>query len=570
MKKTLIIYMVFTILLLSLSVNVYAASYKGTITGTGVRMRKGPGTNYGIVENVVLNQNQSYNMSENKLYTSQAGCQSGYWYKIDYSSSISGYVCSTYVSVSKADNSQSPADGCETDLKNKGFPSTYWAGLCSLKQAHSNWNFYPIITNIDWNVAVSNESSCGKSYIATTKAEYINNNCNNLYKKTWYPASSSAVAFYMDPRNFFSEKYIFQFEYLKYDQSISYNNAVHTLLSNNAFYTYHGSNLSTIISNVGRNNDISPLFIASRMNQELGSDTKLYNLYSGVYPGYEGYYNFYNIGVSDSCATTQGTTVCGLNYAKNNNWYGLENAINGGASFIAKSYINKGQFNTYLQKFNVKPNNSNSLYLNQYMTNVSGPSSESTSTYSSYSKLGLLNNSFAFYIPVYNNMDNSNYVDDGKKDEGNSQPSLSNTQIETIIVSSGFRNNGNYIENISPLTDVSYFKSKIESIGGKNSVVVYNANDNIVDTGYIGTGYKVLIKNNSSSKYYTAIVNGDTSGDGKITALDLLQVQKNILGSYNLSGVYFNAGDTNNDGKITALDLLQIQKHILGSYVIVQ
>ena len=50
----------------------------------------------------------------------------------------------------------------------------------------------------------------------------------------------------------------------------------------------------------------------------------------------------------------------------------------------------------------------------------------------------------------------------------------------------------------------------------------------------------------------------------------LLQVQKNILGTYNLSGAYNLAGDTSGDGVINALDLAQVQKNILGTYNIVQ
>lgn len=564
MKKCFLLFIIFFLF----TINVNASTYQGTITGTDVSLRTGPGTNYAKIS-FTLYKNQTYNMPDNTLYKTESGCNSGYWYKLNYDGTKMGYVCSSYVSVSQIVINQTPTNECEEDLKNKGFPATYWAGLCSLKSAHSNWNFNSIITNLEWSEAVSKESTCGKSYIASTDPNNINYACNNQYTSTWYPASSSAVAYYMDPRNFFSEKYIFQFEYLKYDSSISYVSAVSTLLQNAAFYQYHGAILGTSIDNVGKNNDLSPIFMASRMLQELGSSTKLYNLYSGVYPSYEGYYNFYNIGVSDSCATTYGTTACGLNYAKNNGWYGLEAAINGGASFIANRYVAKGQFTTYLQKYNVKPTNQSNLYLNQYMTNVAAPSSESSSTYNSYSKLGLLSNAFTFYIPVYKNMDDSNYTDDGANPDNN-ESNLSATDINTIITSSGYRSNGSYLEAVSPLTLVTTLKSRIEAISGTNSVNVTNVNGSSVTTGYIGTGYKVTIKNKDTSKTYVVIINGDTSGDGVINALDLLQVQKHILGTYTLQNIYFNAGDTNNDGQITALDLLQVQKHILGSYIIIQ
>ena len=44
------------------------------------------------------------------------------------------------------------------------------------------------------------------------------------------------------------------------------------------------------------------------------------------------------------------------------------------------------------------------------------------------------------------------------------------------------------------------------------------------------------------------VVKGDTSGDGEINALDLLQIQKSILGTYTLSGASLKAGDTSGDG----------------------
>ncbi|MDE6292140.1 MAG: dockerin type I repeat-containing protein, partial [Bacilli bacterium] len=62
------------------------------------------------------------------------------------------------------------------------------------------------------------------------------------------------------------------------------------------------------------------------------------------------------------------------------------------------------------------------------------------------------------------------------------------------------------------------------------------------------------------------VIYGDVSGDGKVNALDLLQVQKSILGSYDLTKEQRRAGDTSGDGKVNALDLLQMQKSILGSY----
>ena len=575
MRKKILLQILFFITLFILGMNFCSAeSYKGKITGTGVRLRSGPGTNYEYLKTV--SKDNEYMLVNNILHTSEKGCSNG-WYKIYYEGSATGYVCSDYVSVTTLVFNETPTNTCEQELKNLGFPSSYWAGLCSLRTSHSNWQFKPIMTGLDWSTAVSSESACGKSYIASSVATNIDNTCTNQYTSTWYPASASAVAYYMDPRNWFTEQHIFQFEYLKYDNALAsiYPSAANSIIDHTAFYEYHkgiGNDLGTIIDSVSKesNVNVSPVFLSARILQELGSTTAEYDLYSGIYAGFEGYYNFYNFGVTDACATSKGTTVCGLEYAKSNNWYGLHNAIRGGAIQIANSYIAKGQYTTYLQKFNVVPTTSSSLYTHQYMTNIAAPSSEAKTTYKSYKDLGIIDNVFVFYIPVYNNMDNVNFEENNGAINTPDTSKPSTLDISTIVTSSGYKYSSEYLTGVAPKTNVSALKSAIESISGSNTVTIKNASGTLVTDGLVGTGFKVTITSSNSSETLTIAINGDTSGDGVINALDLLQVQKNILNTYTLSGVNFIAGDTSDDGVINALDLLQVQKDILGTYTIVQ
>lgn len=74
--------------------------------------------------------------------------------------------------------------------------------------------------------------------------------------------------------------------------------------------------------------------------------------------------------------------------------------------FIGSSYINVGQNTIYLQKFDVNDESGSDLFWHQYMTNVLAPYSESKSIYTGYQKMGLLNTSMTFIIPVYENMKN--------------------------------------------------------------------------------------------------------------------------------------------------------------------
>lgn len=506
-------------------------------------------------------------------------CNSGVWYQVYYKGDPA-YICGDHVDVvySYANDDVAPSSDCEKAMSNAGFPSSYWGGLCNLKEKFPNWQFVALNTDADWSYSVERESSCGKSYLQTSKESYMDRSCTNQYgwSSSWKNASQTAVAFYMDPRNFLAERYIFQFEYLKYASGLEgfYPDSVRSIISSAAFYTYHksiGNDLGDIINQAGKESDLSPTFMASRILQEMGTSDKLYNLYSGVYSDeYKDVYNFYNYGVSDECATSNGPTACGLSYAKEHNWIGLKEALKGGAGNISKSYINKGQYTTYLQKFNVTPTNVNSLYTHQYMTNIAAPSSESTSVYSSYKSQGILDQSFAFYIPVYKNMqatiNNSNAG--GTGNEGDT--TVSSLPISTIVTSSGYKYETGYISGIEVGTDASTVRGTIESVVGSRQVIVFDSAGNVMNSGMLGTGCKIQITNSSSTETLEVIIKGDTSGDGVINALDLLQVQKSILNTYTLSGPYAKAGDTSKDGKVDALDLLQVQKQILNTYEIEQ
>lgn len=85
-------------------------------------------------------------------------------------------------------------------------------------------------------------------------------------------------------------------------------------------------------------------------------------------------------------------------------WTSPEKAIIGGAIYISNSYISKGQFTSYLKRFNVNPDSSYSKYNHQYMENLAAPSSEATTSYNSYNANGLLNMPLEFSIPIYNGM----------------------------------------------------------------------------------------------------------------------------------------------------------------------
>ena len=70
--------------------------------------------------------------------------------------------------------------------------------------------------------------------------------------------------------------------------------------------------------------------------------------------------------------------------------------------FIKNNYISRGQVSLYFQKYNVVE--TGNLYNNQYMQNIRGANDEGNIMYNSYNKSGILDSSFTFLIPVYENM----------------------------------------------------------------------------------------------------------------------------------------------------------------------
>ncbi len=544
-------------------------TYRVKVKNDNTNLREGTGSNTNRV--ATLDKFDYYVMVSDKLYPDTNGHKNcnGDWYNITYYTGKNGYVCSDDVEVIKSlvTDEAEPTNECEQSLKDAGFPASYWGGLCNLKAAHPTWTFQAVNTNLDWAYVVEKESGCGKNFIQASIYDktFIDTSCKKTSPGNYVAPSQTGVAYYMDPRNFFTEKYMFQFLDQSYDEAMKdkYLSAVVAIISPTNFYKMHKDNhIAEYIAGI---TSASPIAMASKIRNELGNVDSLINLWSGNYPGYEGYYNFYNWGVSDDCVKKSGTTLCGLNKAKELNWQGLETAIKDGAGSIAAAYILVGQYTNYLQKFNVIPNDVSKRFTHQYMTNLPGAMSESKISYSTYATNNLLDINLIFRIPVYNKM-NATIVNSSNGAVESTDNGLGSLEIATLVTSSGFTYKPGYLIGAKEESTVENLKSKLEAVGGSGAATVQDQNGNPVTNGTIATGYKVVVANQNAQETLTIVVKGDTSGDGKINALDLLQVQKNILGTYSLTEAYALAGDTSGDGKINALDLLQVQKNILGTY----
>lgn len=583
-KKRLFI---FLLLWITMPNMVFAKTITGVVSGTGVYVRTGPGTNNDKIK--MVSTGESFTMSTDELFKDESiganNCPNG-WYKVNVNGQ-DGYICSNYLKVSvvdepKVDDTEARTE-CEKEMKEKGFPSSYWNGLCSLKLAHPTWNFEAEVTDkngnvIDFNASVNAFSSCGSSTIkSSSRSDYIDTTCTKKFDSGYSAASREAIKYYLDPRNFLNEKNIFMFENYKTNTGINaedYKRAADKVFNNN-FLVQNIPSLTEFIKNSSLNIGVSQMAISSRIKQELGSakltsgtySGKLYSCVSGNYTtryGYlyngaslDNYYNFFNIAAYDGSNVTQKALI----YAFNHSWGGTGNmdadrqtAMNGGTEFINKNYVNAGQDTAYYQKFNVFPEKIENRYLHPYMTNVEAPVGESTIMYNAYKSAGILESSFNFIIPVYANMDE--LVDPGDKPD-----EVGKVDASVAVISSGYRYETGFISNIEVGTSVSDLKGNLESKGV--SVVITDPSGNVVDDT-LKTGYKVTISGNTIETL-EIVIYGDASGDGEINALDLLKVQKDILGTSKLSGAYKKAADASKDGAINALDLLKIQKNILGT-----
>lgn len=282
------------------------------------------------------------------------------------------------------------------------FPESYRASIQNLINAHPNWTFVPMETGLDWNTVIKNEMYPGRALVpATSDSAWIASYTN--IEPGWVQATESIVRHYMDPRNFLNETSVFQFELLSFNSKNHTESGVKAILKNTFMSgDIPGENItySKAFMQIGKEVNVSPYHLASRVRQEQGTGGTS-QLISGTYPGYEGYYNYFNIlatgGTKDEIIRN------GLQEAVAGGWNTRYKALKGGAEKVAKNYISVGQDTLYLQKFDVD-NSDGKLYWHQYMTNLLAADNEGKSVRKGYEEIGIINNSFVFRIPIYKNM----------------------------------------------------------------------------------------------------------------------------------------------------------------------
>ena len=359
------------------------------------------------------------------------------WSKVSYDGG-SYYVWSEYLTL--------PSSAVNTDFENElsRFPSSYRPYLRELHKEYPAWHFEAKKLNFSWNDALKKQISnpgtntVGSNYMPAYAYKAVNEDTYNFDKKTYITydsggyvsASKSAVAYFMDPRNWLDEYSIFMFEKLKFDPNTQLKRTVENILENTAIPTKRASSYMQ----AAKDYDISPVYLAAKSKVELGGYDDMVSGDAFSYNGktYRGYYNAYNIGAyrTDNASAIQN----GLNFARTVDdyylgpWNTLDKAIRGGAKFIAEDFIGNNQHTIYYQHFNVA-NGLDEVGTHPYMTAIYGPYNEAWMQGTDYNDSGLIKSAFTFEIPVYEDMpskavseppkgNNNNYLDSIKVYEG--------------------------------------------------------------------------------------------------------------------------------------------------------
>ena len=366
--------------------------------GAGTKMKNAGSLKKGSVVTVVPKANPVKSTKGSSLT----------WYKIESGGKFY-YVCSSKVKLTSIQTAEpstpnyysyigSPSTNMsdeqfEAYMNTQGFPESYKPGLRALHKTHPNWGFVAYKTNISWASALSRQTSGSTSLVSGVYPSSYRDG-NKQYEPGWYKASSKVVAYYMDPRNFLNENSVYMFEDLSYKPAYQTSAVVGAILSPTKLPTYGFT--ANLFVNAGANNNVSPVFLASRARQETGSGG---NAINGTKILGTAVYNPFNIGAFGGTDPLYN----GLLYAYSKGWTTPAKAIEGGAKELAKNYINQGQFTGYYQRFNVR-NGAGKVGTHQYMTNIMAPYSEALSTKNSYAKYGITNQPLVFEIPIYEGM----------------------------------------------------------------------------------------------------------------------------------------------------------------------
>ncbi len=555
-----------------------AANMTGSCTADVLNVRSGAGTGYSKTGTVSYGDSLTI-LSET---TDSSGAK---WYKISCGN-VTGYVSAAYVQLTSSGSQGSSDADFESYMTKQGFPESYKPYLRKLHEQHPKWIFTAQKLGVDWNTALKEECVVGRNLVHSSALASWKSMEKGAYDfnggywygldGSWVAASKEIIMYYMDPRNFLNDTYIFMFENQSYDPSYQTESGVKTILADTFMsgsytcpdtkkkYTY-----SQTFMDAAKKSGVSPYHLASRCRNEQGVNGAPQSL--GTVKGYENYFNFFDI--QAYATSTMTAAEMGCKYAKTTNptyllpWTNQYKSIVGGSIFLGTGYITKGQDTLYLQKFDMV-DGGNGLYYHQYMTCVFGQANEAISLKNAYSQ-DILNSAMEFKIPVYNNMpdklcpkptssgDNNNYL---------KSLSVSGTSISPKFDKFTTSYTAKVNAEISSVTVNANPLGKSAKVSGKGKVSLKTGENTVKVTCTAASGvkrtYTIKITRKAASQ---TLQQGDVNGDKYLTVVDALLMLRYNAGKTQLDPAQLKRADMNGDGKVDVIDALTLLKKISQS-----
>lgn len=555
-----------------------AANMTGSCTADVLNVRSGAGTGYSKTGTVSYGDSLTI-LSET---TDSSGAK---WYKISCGN-LTGYVSAAYVQLTSSGSQGSSDADFESYMTKQGFPESYKPYLRKLHEQHPKWIFTAQKLGVDWNTALKEECVVGRNLVHSSALASWKSMEKGAYDfnggywygldGSWVAASKEIIMYYMDPRNFLNDTYIFMFENQSYDPSYQTESGVKTILADTFMsgsytcpdtkkkYTY-----SQTFMDAAKKSGVSPYHLASRCRNEQGVNGAPQSL--GTVKGYENYFNFFDI--QAYATSTMTAAEMGCKYAKTTNptyllpWTNQYKSIVGGSIFLGTGYITKGQDTLYLQKFDMV-DGGNGLYYHQYMTCVFGQANEAISLKNAYSQ-DILNSAMEFKIPVYNNMpdklcpkptssgDNNNYL---------KSLSVSGTSISPKFDKFTTSYTAKVNAEVSSVTVNANPLGKSAKVSGKGKVSLKTGENTVKVTCTAASGvkrtYTIKITRKAASQ---TLQQGDVNGDKYLTVVDALLMLRYNVGKTQLDPAQLKRADMNDDGKVDVIDALTLLKKISQS-----
>lgn len=555
-----------------------AASMTGSCTADVLNVRSGAGTGYSKTGTVSYGDSLTI-LSET---TDSSGAK---WYEISCGN-VTGYVSAAYVQLTSSGSQSSSDADFESYMTKQGFPESYKPYLRTLHEQHPKWIFTAQKLGVDWNTALKEECVVGRNLVHSSALASWKSMEKGAYDfnggywygldGSWVAASKEIIMYYMDPRNFLNDTYIFMFENQSYDPSYQTESGVKTILADTFMsksytcpdtkkkYTY-----SQTFMDAAKKSGVSPYHLASRCRNEQGVNGAPQSL--GTVKGYENYFNFFDI--QAYATSTMTAAEMGCKYAKTTNptyllpWTNQYKSIVGGSIFLGTGYITKGQDTLYLQKFDMV-DGGNGLYYHQYMTCVFGQANEAISLKNAYSQ-DILNSAMEFKIPVYNNMpdklcpkptssgDNNNYL---------KSLSVSGTSVSPKFDKFTASYTAKVNAEVSSVTVNANPLGKSAKVSGKGKVSLKTGENTVKVTCTAASGvkrtYTIKITRKAASQ---TLQQGDVNGDKYLTVVDALLMLRYNAGKTQLDPAQLKRADMNGDGKVDVIDALTLLKKISQS-----